>query len=221
MPPDWLTMLAKVSLLLGFVCAAILVIDILAGHPQKMALMNVTWPITALYFGPFALWAYFSFGRASIAGSDAPAKPFWQSVFIGVTHCGGGCTVGDVIAPWAIFGLGWTIAGIALWPEDITSFVLAYLFGIAFQYFAIVPMRHLSPGEGLKAAVKADTLSLIAYEMGMFVWMSIVYFRLFHPHLIPTMPLYWFMMQIAMVIGFITAYPMNWWLINKGVKEAM
>jgi len=221
MPPDWLTMLAKLSLLLGFACAVILVIDILAGHPQKMAVMNVTWAVTALYLGPLALWAYFAFGQAAKEGGDAPAKPFWQSVIIGVTHCGGGCTVGDVIAEWVVFGLGWTIAGIALWPEDIASFVLAYLFGIAFQYFAIVPMRHLSPGEGLKAAVKADTLSLIAYEIGMFVWMSIVYFRLFHPHLTPTLPVYWFMMQIAMVIGFVTAYPMNWWLINKGIKEAM
>jgi hypothetical protein len=37
---------------------------------------------------------------------------------------------------------------------------LAHL-GIVFQYYAIVPMRGLSPGKGLVAAVKADTLSLI------------------------------------------------------------
>jgi hypothetical protein len=29
------------------------------------------------------------------------------------------------------------------------------------------------------------------------------------------------MMQIAMVLGFITAFPTNWWLIKKGIKEAM
>jgi len=29
------------------------------------------------------------------------------------------------------------------------------------------------------------------------------------------------MMQIGMVIGFATSYPMNWWLIKKGVKEPM
>jgi hypothetical protein len=33
--------------------------------------------------------------------------------------------------------------------------------------------------------------------------------------------LFWFMMQIAMLFGFLTAYPMNWWLIRKGIKEAM
>jgi Domain of unknown function (DUF4396) len=29
------------------------------------------------------------------------------------------------------------------------------------------------------------------------------------------------MMQIAMVAGFVTAYPANWWLIRAGVKERM
>jgi hypothetical protein len=29
------------------------------------------------------------------------------------------------------------------------------------------------------------------------------------------------MMQIAMVAGFITAFPVNWWLIKIGIKEKM
>jgi hypothetical protein len=34
-------------------------------------------------------------------------------------------------------------------------------------------------------------------------------------------PRYWLMMQVAMVLGFVTAYPMNWWLLRKGLKERM
>jgi hypothetical protein len=33
---------------------------------------------------------------------------------IEVSHCGAGCTLGDVIAEFEIFGLGITIAGSAL-----------------------------------------------------------------------------------------------------------
>jgi hypothetical protein len=29
------------------------------------------------------------------------------------------------------------------------------------------------------------------------------------------------MMQIGMVVGFVTSYPMNWWLIKQGLKEEM
>ena len=29
------------------------------------------------------------------------------------------------------------------------------------------------------------------------------------------------MMQLAMQVGFATAYPANWWLIKSGIKEEM
>ena len=29
------------------------------------------------------------------------------------------------------------------------------------------------------------------------------------------------MMQLAMMAGFVTSYPVNWWLIRAGVKEKM
>ncbi len=44
---------------------------------------------------------------------------------------------------------------------------------------------------------------------------------LFSPPLQPNNPIYWFMMQVAMVIGFATSYPVNWWLLKAGIKEGM
>jgi hypothetical protein len=29
------------------------------------------------------------------------------------------------------------------------------------------------------------------------------------------------MMQLAMMAGFLTAYPVNWWLLRSGMKETM
>lgn len=40
-------------------------------------------------------------------------------------------------------------------------------------------------------------------------------------HLHPNSPVYWFLMQIGMIIGFATAWPANMWLIRRGIKEAM
>lgn len=231
MVPVWLSVIADLSLVLAGLGALLITADVIA-HPQRMAIMNVVWPITALYSGPVGLWAYFAIGRTRTnegqntdgGGESEPDKshPSWRSVFTGVTHCGAGCTVGDVVAEFSVFSLGWTIMGSALWPAFIADFALAYLFGIVFQFFSIAPMRHLGVKDGLLAAVKADTLSIAAYEVGMFVWMALVYFVFFPgPHLKPDQPVYWLMMQIAMVIGFVTAYPMNRWLIRKGLKEAM
>jgi hypothetical protein len=43
-----------------------------------------------------------------------------------------------------------------------------------------------------------------AFEVGLFGWMPLSYFVFFHPHLKPTNPIYWFMMQLGMIIGFFT-----------------
>ena len=32
---------------------------------------------------------------------------------------------------------------------------------------------------------------------------------------------YWFMMQIAMLCGFVLSYPVNWWLVRAGIKQPM
>lgn len=32
---------------------------------------------------------------------------------------------------------------------------------------------------------------------------------------------FWFAMQLAMVAGFLTSYPVNWWLVRSGIKERM
>jgi hypothetical protein len=83
-------------------------------------------------------------------------------------------------------------------------------------------MRGLGLRDGLIAALKADALSLIAFEIGLFGWMAFMQFVLFpDPHLAPDHAAYWFLMQIGMAIGFLTSYPINVWLIRRGIKEAM
>lgn len=220
----WFPLLAVASLVVAGLSAAVILIDEIVGRRQMMPIMKIVWPVTALYLGPLALWAYATMGPPRALSTPAPGQrhePMWQAVFKAVTHCGSGCTLGDIVGEWTIFLLGATIAGIALWPEYLADFALAFALGILFQYFTIAPMRHLGVKAGLIAALKADTLSLTAFEVGLFGWMALMQFVFFHPHIHPNSPVYWFMMQIGMVVGFITSYPMNWWLVQRGIKERM
>lgn len=221
MYPAWLTYLAWACIGLCILCTCLILVDLAAGHRHKMAVMNWVWPITALYFGPVAVIGHYKESRmAEAKDSNNQEKPFWAEVFTGATHCGSGCVLGDFAGEWIVFLAGTTIAGSSMLADYAFDFVLAYLFGIIFQYFSIAPMRNISGWPGIRAAIKADTVSLVAFEVGMFVWMGFAHMVLF-PELKPTSALYWFMMQIAMVVGFATTYPANWWLIRKGVKEAM
>lgn len=231
--PGWLHTLAILTLSLGAVCAITIALDELR-RPQKMWIMNLVWPITAL-FGT-VLWtaAYYTWGRAKREGSGEKSKPpFPVMVAKGASHCGAGCTLGDIVVEWAAFGLpaiavwfGWhnlfEEKTFAVWIPD---FILAFLFGVVFQYFTIKPMRDLAVGEGIIAALKADILSISAWQVGMYGVMALLQFGWFKIAFggiaEVSSPEFWFAMQVAMLGGFVTSYPVNWWLIRIGVKEKM
>jgi hypothetical protein len=228
----WLEIISEISLAAGCASCLIIVADLLAGHRQHMKVMNIVWPITALYSGPLGVWAYYKVGRLSTRrqmmeakkrGKQPPSmkKPFWQSVALGSTHCGGGCTLGDLLSEWFVFFVPLSLFGREIFAAWLLDYILAFLFGIAFQYFSIKPMRNLSFSEGLVAALKADTLSLTAWQVGMYGWMAAANFLFFVREIPRTDPLFWFMMQVAMIAGFITSYPVNWYLLRMGIKEVM
>lgn len=231
MIPYWLHALSLIALFAGALSALILILDIMR-RPQHMWIMNIVWPLTGLYAGPLGLWGYYRFGRTA-KHHGRMKKPFYASVGIGATHCGAGCTLGDIISEWLAF----SVPAVAVWfgyqsifadkmyAVWVLDFIFAFVIGVAFQYFAIVPMRKLGPRKGIVASLKADTLSLTAWQIGMYGFMAFGRFYLFE-HLLgaaveTNTPEFWFIMQLAMIAGFITSYPVNWWLIRTGIKEEM
>ncbi|MCQ8277396.1 DUF4396 domain-containing protein [Acetobacteraceae bacterium KSS8] len=246
MIPPWLHTASLVSLGLGAVCAVLLLVDCLR-RPPHMAIMILVWPICCLFGSLAVVWLYWTHGRAPAPsdhgdhehqhhhhhhGSGSPKTGF-ASVATDTLHCGSGCTLGDVcgetlllfvpqIAVWIGFPALSCDRMFAGWIVDT---VFAYGFGILFQFFAIAPMRGLGLRDGLVAAIKADTLSLLSWQAGMFAFMAFAHYVLFE-RLLGTRvsadsPVFWFAMQAAMLCGFATAFPMNRWLIGVGLKDGM
>lgn len=229
MPASWIEAIGWLSLALAFASALAIAADVfVAGYRQKMPIMNLVYPITALYWGPAAAWFYFRHGRRQsqrlIAqeGEPDPEKlPQWIILSKAVSHCGAGCTLGDIAGEWLVLTLGLTIAGKSLLADYPMDFAWAWALGVIFQYFTIVPMRNLGKVSGIWAAIKADTLSIVAFQAGLFAGMAIYQELIFSPGLPKTTATYWMMMQLAMVLGFFTAWPVNAWLVRIGIKEKM
>ena len=62
MVPQWLHLLAIFPSRIGAICSFWIAIDEMQ-HPQHMWIMNLVWPITALYASVIGVAFYFSYGR--------------------------------------------------------------------------------------------------------------------------------------------------------------
>ncbi len=231
--PAWLHTLAIISLAVGAVCAITIALDE-ARHPQRMWIMNLVWPLTALFGSVIWKAGYYAWGRAKTGSqTDETKPPFPIMVAKGSSHCGAGCTLGDIIAEWAAFAFpsiaawfGWhSIFAEKTFAVWIPDFILAFGIGIVFQYFTIAPMQKLGVGEGIVAAVKADIASISAWQIGMYGLMAAIQFgwysKAFGGMAEVNTPEFWFAMQLSMLAGFCTSYPVKWLLIRTGLKEEM
>ena len=73
MGPGWLHILSIAFLALGVFCALVI-----AAHetrdPQHMWIMNIVWPVVALFGTVLVVWQYFVYGRLASRARKADAR---------------------------------------------------------------------------------------------------------------------------------------------------
>jgi hypothetical protein len=225
---ELLTVISIVSIVSGLLSALYILLDTRL-HPQHMPIMRAVWVLTGLWASWVGLCLYCRLGRHhDMSMSDKmpdrmpmPPAPLWHGVVRSTLHCGAGCTLADLVGESLRRVLPVVVGGSLLWGGWVVDYLLALLMGIYFQYVAIRAMQPLSRGRALWQALKADFLSLTAWQAGMVGWM--LFLSAYLPQWIAVRGNwnFWFAMQIAMCIGFCIAYPVNVLLIRWGVKRAM
>lgn len=225
---------AIANVLLSIVLALWSVLDV-NRRPPAMSIMKWVWPFTFLWGGLLALVMYLWFGRSPLVThppehdqmhhhGHGHQRKFWHSVSLGATHCGAGCTLADLLTESAmyLFGINFVVSGHAVFGNWIVDYIMALIIGVIFQYGAQAPMSNAPRSTVWWQSFKSDVLSLTSWQIGMYGWMAICIFVLFsHSVMRPDHWTFWWMMQIAMLCGFLTAFPTNWALIKVGIKEAM
>lgn len=237
-----------IFVLIGIASAIIILADLyLKGNRQPMKIMNLVWVLTALWGGILALLAYYSFGRTKKKTTpinmptsdmamgegmdmkmgmgmgmgmkmDMPhnSRPKWESTTLSTLHCGAGCTLADLIGDGLII-----LLPMAILSGWLLQYVLALAIGLMFQYVVMRAMdRKISSAAILTKAIKADFWSLTAWQIGMYGFFAVAIWG-FGVEIDRLGWQFWAMMQVAMVCGFVVAYPVNRLLIKKGIKHAM
>jgi hypothetical protein len=131
-------------------------------------------------------------------------------------HCVAGDGVGIIAGAVLSSLLG--IAGLA---EVILEYVLGFAFG--WTIFQALFMRD-SAGDSYPLALKntfvPELLSMNLLMAGM-VPTAMILRRHIDGAGDPLTPQFWFVMSMALLVGFIVAYPMNWWLVANHLKHGM
>ena len=140
----------------------------------------------------------------------------WRQVLGSTMHCvagdGVGILVGAVLAP--VLGL----TGLA---EVIFEYVLGFGFGwMVFQALFMRDMVGGSYARSLTVTFVPELVSMNLLMAGMVPTMMALTMRI-RSSTDPARPAFWFVMSIALLAGFIVAYPMNWWLVTNHLKHGM
>jgi len=140
----------------------------------------------------------------------------WRQVLGSTMHCVAGDGVG--ILAGAVIASVIALAG----PVELA---LEYLLGFAFGWtiFQALFMRDMAGGDdlrSLKMTFIPELLSMNVLMAAMVPVMMLLRARI-APGSGPGDPAFWFVMSMALLAGFIVAYPMNWWLVANHLKHGM
>lgn len=184
----------------------ILIVDLRRANPEIPPLMRFVWLLTVAYSGLLGLAVYFFSGRKQIARDG-----LWRRGFRSVAHCYAGCGAGEILGVTVSVGLfaagQWVVAGV--------TFACAYLFGLA---LTVGPLREegVPWGTAIRDGVVSESASIVVMEavaIGVDLWLAggaAFGSRLF-----------WGSLVVSLSMGLVAAYPVNVWLIARGVKEGM
>jgi Domain of unknown function (DUF4396) len=140
----------------------------------------------------------------------------WRQVLGSTMHCVAGDGVGIIAG--AVLGSVFGIAGL---KEVVLEYVLGFAFG--WTIFQALFMRDMSGGSYRKALADTFTSELLSMNLLMAGMIpTVMWLRANIPTAgDPLKPAFWFVMSMGLLVGFIIAYPMNWWLVAHHLKHGM
>jgi hypothetical protein len=195
--------------------------DQFKGGPEEKSLamktMSWGWVLLTLYTGPFGFIVYWFLHRASALETPEQSQPsLWQQSVESTIHCVAGDATGILIA---VVGMSWLRLpmGVELIAEYVAGFAVGLLL---FQALCMKSTFDGSYRRAVRGTFLPETLSMNAVMAGMIPVMIILMSRDMSA-MEPTSVRFWGTMSLAVVVSTVTTFPVNWWLVERGLKHGM
>jgi Domain of unknown function (DUF4396) len=194
---------------------AFVVIDI--PKTPESSVLKWAFVILVIFTGPLGAFFYVLGCREPLKGHhEQYVSVTWRQVLGSTMHCAAGDGIGIIagvaigavlqLSPWSDFALEYTLG-----------------FGFGWTYFQAFAMRDMYGGSytrSLKETFIPELVSMNLLMAGMIPTMKFLMPRIENAH-DPFQPAFWFVMSMALIVGFALAYPINWWLVVNNMKHGM
>ncbi|MGI8586282.1 MAG: DUF4396 domain-containing protein [Chloroflexia bacterium] len=186
-------------------------------NTPEMGVMKPAWVLVTLYTGPVGLFIYLLSCKEPLPGTHEQfVAPQWKQAVGSTVHCVAGDALGIVIAA-AVTGL----LGLPMWVDLIVEYLAGFAVGLLiFQSLFMKEMMGLTYRQALVRTSLPEFLSMNSMAAGMFPTMVLLMSRDLRA-MEPTSPYFWGAMSLGVLVGGMVAYPVNWWLVARGLKHGM
>ncbi|MBI2782252.1 MAG: DUF4396 domain-containing protein [Chloroflexi bacterium] len=184
----------------------------------ELTVLKLGWVLVTLYTGPVGLTVYALSCKEPFPGShERFIQPLWKQGLGSVIHCAAGDATGIIVAA--------TITGLLGLPMGI-DLVIEYAAGFGFGLFVFQAlfMKDMMGGSyraALRRSLLPEWLSMNFMMAGMFPTMVALMMGRDMRAMEPTQLTFWGAMSAAVLVGVAVAYPVNVWMVEKGLKHGM
>jgi len=208
-------------LIVWFVLAAVSTVyvgyDQYKNNPEP-AVMKWGFILVTLYMGPFGLWLYVMADKEPHPGEHEKfVKPLWKQGVGSTIHCVAGDATGIILAAVITAGLG-----LPMWLDLLVEYVVGFSFGLfIFQSLFMRKMKGGTYWENVKRSFLPEFVSMNAMMAGMAPVMSLLMMGRDMRAMEPTELIFWGVMSLGVIAGFILAYPFNIWMVQQNLKHGL
>jgi hypothetical protein len=180
--------------------------------------MKWSWTLITLYMGPIGLLLYVLTDKEPATGTHEEfVKPLWKQGVGSTVHCVAGDATGIITAAVITATIG-----LPMWQDLIVEYLAGFAFGLLiFQSLFMKGVMGGTYGRAVRRSFVPEWVSMNMMMAGMAPTMVLLMMGRDMRAMEPSQPTFWLVMSLGVVVGFTTAYPVNIWLVARGLKHGL
>lgn len=188
-----------------------------ANYNPEVPVMKWAFVLVTLYTGPVGLIVYIMTSKEPWPGTHEQfVRPLWKQAVGSTMHCLAGDATGIIIAAAVTTSLR-----LPMWLDTVCEYAFGFAVGLLiFQALFMKGMMGGSYGHALKMSFIPEWLSMNAMMGGMIATMMVLMARDMRAMDARGLE-FWGVMSLAALVGGVVAYPINYWMVDKGIKHGM